>query len=192
MKEGPNRQGNRMDFSVAMCVYGGDNAEYFDAAINSVIEQSRKPSELVITVDGPIPDSIGEVLEKYKVLLNGGDIKYKVIRLEKNLGHVDEVGGYIDWFCNEDYYLWIRLALANKIFANINDCLVKMRIDEKSYKRRGGLKYYKSEKKIQRLMLTNGMISKNEYLMNIAKRFVVQVCLPNNLRRIAFNLFARE
>ena len=105
---------------------------------------------------------------------------------------VAEVGGYIDWFCNEDYYLWIRLAQANKRFANVDECLVKMRVDQKSYQRRGGLKYFRSERNIQRLMLRSGMITPAVYLVNVAKRFIVQLLLPNSLRGWVFNKFARE
>ena len=43
------------EFSVSMCVYGGDDPAFFDAALGSVISQTVPPSEIVLTVDGPIP-----------------------------------------------------------------------------------------------------------------------------------------
>lgn len=277
---------NSLDFSVSMCVYGGDNAAHFDTAVGSIVNQTVKPREIVLTVDGPVPEAINNVIDKYARMLDGSGIVFKVIRLEKNVGHgqarricfdnctcelialmdaddisvperfekeieafmqnndlsvvgshvaefsvnpddviskrtvsltddeikkdmrvrcpvnqptvmfkkkdVAEVGGYIDWFCNEDYYLWIRLAQANKRFANIDDCLVKMRVDQKSYQRRGGLKYFLSERKIQRLMLRSKMISPATYLMNVAKRLVVQLLMPNSIRGWVFKKFARE
>ena len=30
--------------------------------------------------------------------------------------YVQAVGGYQEWFCEEDYYLWIRLAKAGYTF----------------------------------------------------------------------------
>ena len=45
-------------FSVSMCVYYGDNAEQFDAAINSVISQTLPPKEITLVVDGPITEEI--------------------------------------------------------------------------------------------------------------------------------------
>ena len=78
---------NRLDFSVSMCVYGKDNPKHFDEAINSVIDQTCPPTEIVITVDGPIPDEIEAVLNKYDKKLDGTGIQYKIVRLEKNMGH---------------------------------------------------------------------------------------------------------
>lgn len=278
---------DKLCFSVSMCVYHGDNANHFDTAINSVIDQTLKPTELVLTVDGPIPDSLTQVIEKYEEKLEKSTVSFKVVYLKENMGHgearrvcfnhcsysyiaimdaddistndrfekeigafkanpeltivgshvseffsdnptiitakrrvklsdkeikedlkkrcpmnqptvmfkkkdVNEVGGYIDWFCNEDYYLWIRLALANKVFMNIDDCLVKMRVDQKSYQRRGGIKYYKSEAKIQKLLYDNRLIGLPRYLINKSKRFIVQVLLPNVIRGWVFKTFARE
>ena len=68
---------------------------------------------------------------------------------------VIEAGGYKDWFCNEDYYLWIRMYLKNIIFSNINDTLVKVRINDKMFLRRAGWKYFKSELGIQKLYTTH-------------------------------------
>ena len=49
-----------------MCVYGGDNAEWFDTALDSIlVHQTVKPSEVVLVVDGPIPQTIQTVIDKY-------------------------------------------------------------------------------------------------------------------------------
>lgn len=37
-------------------------------------------------------------------------------------------GNYRDWFWNEDYYLWIRLALKEYKFANLANTLVYTRV----------------------------------------------------------------
>lgn len=70
-----------------MCVYEKDSPEHFDVAIESVINQTLQPSEIVLTVDGPVSDSIDRIINKYQDLLISSDIKYKVIRLEQNVGH---------------------------------------------------------------------------------------------------------
>ena len=258
------------EFSVSMCVYGGDNAAHFDAALSSVIEQTLKPTEIVLTVDGPIPESIEAVINKFQQTMNGS-IAFKVIRLEKNVGHgearrvcfdncscdlialmdaddisvperfqkqihyfsdhpdvsvvggyitefitaddpmdisqkagsrivpeadeeikqymkkrcpmnqvtvmfkkddVAEVGGYIDWYCEEDYYLWIRLALAGKQLGNIPE--------------------NKSEANLQRYMLSNSIISFPRYLVNICERLSVQLLMPNKVRGWVFQKLARN
>ena len=103
-----------------------------------------------------------------------------------------EAGNYQDWFWNEDYYLWIRMALKNQKFGNLNDTLVKVRVGKDMYARRGGDKYFKSEIGIQKLMLEKGIINKPTYAMNCAKRFIVQKALPNSIRGWVFKKFARS
>ena len=102
------------------------------------------------------------------------------------------VGNYQDWFWNEDYYLWIRLALENYKFANLPDTLVYTRVGRDMYKRRGGLRYYKSEIKIQRFMLEKHIITRWIYFLNCSKRFIVQLILPNSIRGWVFKKFARS
>ena len=105
---------------------------------------------------------------------------------------VEKVGGYIDWFCDEDYYLWLRMALAGMKFQNVDETLVYARVGKEMYQRRGGVKYFKSEAKLQGFMLKNKIISLPTYVINVAKRLVVQVLLPNKLRGWVFKKFARK
>lgn len=268
-------------FSVSMCVYGGDNSEWFQTAVESILNQSLKPDEVVLVVDGPIPDELNEIVKIYE-----RNPIFNVIRLEKNQGHgnarrmgldncknelvaimdaddisksdrfekqieefkknqsldivggnitefiddeknivaerivpandaeikaymkkrcpmnlvsvmfkktsVERVGGFIDWYCEEDYYLWLRMALAEMRFANVSDIFVNVRVGKDMYKRRGGWKYYKSEAKLQKYMLKHKIINFPTYLSNKTKRFIVQVLMPNNLRGWVFKKFARK
>ena len=46
-----------MPFSVAISVYAKDNPAYFDRALESITEkQTIIPDEIVLVVDGPIPE----------------------------------------------------------------------------------------------------------------------------------------
>lgn len=105
---------------------------------------------------------------------------------------VDDVGGFIDWYCEEDYYLWARMFMANKKFKNVGDILVNVRVGEDMYKRRGGRKYFKSEAKFQKYLLDNKIIMPVTYILNVSKRFIVQVLMPNSVRSWIFQKFARE
>lgn len=272
-------------FSASMCVYGGDDPAFFDDAVGSIVNQSVQASEIVLTVDGPIPQTIEGVIEKYRTLLTESAIRFQVVYLEKNMGHgearricfehcsydlialmdaddlsvpdrfekqlavfaqnpslsivggniqefigtpdncvgkrivpekdsniktymkkrcpmnqvtvmfrkadVEAVGGYMDWFCEEDYYLWLRLALAGKQFANVPENLVHVRVGEEMYQRRGGWKYFKSEAKLQGFMLKKNIIGLPRYSINVAQRLVLQVLMPNKLRGWIFQKFAR-
>ena len=268
-------------FSVSMCVYGKDNAAHFKTAVDSILNQTVKPSEVVLVVDGPVPSELDEIISEYEK-----NSSFNVIRLPENKGHgearrcglsncknelvalmdaddisvpdrfekqlemfendaelaivggnitefidtpenvvakrivpsldsdikeymkkrcpfnqmtvmfkkslVDKVGGYVDWYCDEDYYLWLRMHLAGMKFANTEDILVNARVGRDMYNRRGGWKYFKSEAKLQKFMRKNKVIGFSTYFMNVAKRFIVQVLLPNRLRGWVFKKFARK
>lgn len=265
-------------YSVLMSLYKKEKPEYLRLAIDSMINQTVPPDEIVIVEDGPLTDELYAVLDEYPMLhrvknetnlglglaLNVGlkkcknelvarmdtDDCSKPERCEKQLeflnsnpdisvvgGQIEEfielpdhivakrivplkdielkefnkkrcpfnhvtvmfkkkdiieAGSYQDWFWNEDYYLWIRLALAGKKFANLPDVLVLVRTGEDMYQRRGGIKYFQSEAKLQKFMLDNNIINKPRYLINISERLVLQVLMPNKLRGWIFRTFARN
>lgn len=101
-------------------------------------------------------------------------------------------GGYKKWHFNEDYYLWIRMLENNCIFKNIPKVLVLARIDKNMYQRRGGIKYFISEKKLQQYMLKRHIITYSQYYINILLRLLVQVILPSFFREKIYNIFARR
>lgn len=272
---------NKTPFSVSMCVYGKDDPDHFKTAVDSILHQTLTPDEVVLVVDGPVPDELNEVISTYE-----SQPEFLVIRLHENRGHGDArrislehcshdlvalmdaddisigqrfelqlsvfeknpdisvvggnitefigtpqnivamrnvpqtdsqikqymktrcpmnqmtvmfrkqhvmaVGGYIDWYCEEDYYLWLRLMQAGYAFANLDLVLVNARVGDELYRRRGGWRYFKSEAKLQKYMLDNHIISSFTYITNVIKRLVVQVLLPNSVRSWVFQTFARE
>ncbi len=268
-------------FSVAMAVYGKDDPTYFGVALDSIWNQTRKPDEIVLVVDGPIPAALhAEITARESIpclrviylpencglgiardtalaacthdlvaLMDADDVSLPD-RFEKQMrrieedptlslvgGHIREfigapgntvgirtvrendtdikqdlkkrcpinhmtvlfrksdverAGGYEDFYYNEDYYLWMRMCLAGMRFANLPDVLVDVRVGEDMYRRRGGMRYFKSEARLQKLLLENKLIGYGQYTINIMKRFVVQVLLPNRLRGFVFRRFARQ
>ncbi|MEM6686248.1 MAG: glycosyltransferase [Bacteroidota bacterium] len=270
------------EFSVSMSVYKNDDPTFFYEAVQSVLNQTVMPQEVIIVIDGYIPDETETILQDFK---KAHDI-IKIVRLEKNMGHgharniglrnskhdyvalmdsddicrnnrfelqlnyfaanpdtsivggtieeflmvpenkllkrklpstdtdiknymkyrcpfnqmtvmfkkkdVLEAGGYLDWFCNEDYYLWVRMAEKKFTFHNLEEVLVDVRVNENFYDRRGGYKYFKSEAKLQKLMYSKGIISLPVLVWNILIRFAVQVIMPNRLREYFFMKFTRS
>jgi glycosyltransferase involved in cell wall biosynthesis len=71
-----------MKFSALMCVYKNDNPEYFKESIESIINQTRKADEIVLVVDGPVPESLDELINYYEK-----NPLLKTIRIPKNTGH---------------------------------------------------------------------------------------------------------
>lgn len=268
-------------FSVSMCVYGGDDPAWFQKAVDSLLNQTSPPSQIVLVVDGPVPPGLEKNIGRLETIP-----LFKIIRIPENRGHgyarrlglescdhpliaimdaddicapdrfekqlaafaadpelsvvggqmseflgepeqiigyrrvfltdaeirrdlkkrcplnqvtvmlkkadIQQVGGYMDWYCNEDYYLWVRLYLAGKRFANVPEVLVNVRVGEDMYQRRGGWKYFSSERRLQKLMRKEKIIDPVTYLINVAKRFAVQVLMPNALRSWVFKTFARK
>jgi glycosyltransferase involved in cell wall biosynthesis len=103
-----------------------------------------------------------------------------------------KAGGYLDWHHNEDYYLWIRMAIAENKFNNIDDVLVKVRVNRDMYMRRGGWLYFNSERKIQQLMYSENIINSFRLISNVSIRFMVQVLMPNSIRKFLFTKLFRN
>ena len=54
-------------FSVLMTTYRGEKPEFLEASLSSVlINQTCKPDQFVLVVDGPIPDMLDAVIKRYK------------------------------------------------------------------------------------------------------------------------------
>lgn len=273
-----------MPFSVLMSVYRNDKPEFVARAVESVTRlQTVKPDEIVLVIDGPIPDELSKLIDR---LESSSEFNFNVVRLPENKGlgnalrvgmmkasyeivarmdsddvsescrfekqiaymenhpdcdvvggqitefineeynivgrrivplshmeifkwlksrcsinHVSvamrrsrvlNIGNYMDWHFNEDYYLWIRMALSGCRFANLPDTLVNVRVGKDMYARRGGWKYFKSETGLQHYMLKHSMISYPRYAFNVAVRFCVQVAMPNSIRSFVFKKLFRN
>lgn len=68
-------------YSVLMTVYKNDNPEYFALSLDSMINQTIKPDEIILVKDGPITEELQKVIDN-RVKCN----LIKQIQLEKNVG----------------------------------------------------------------------------------------------------------
>lgn len=270
------------NISVLMSVYKNDIAKNVRVAVESVANQTLKPKQIVMVVDGPVPEDIMNELEKLKkeikilevypleknvglgTALNIGTqyCKYEFIarmdsddisvpeRFEKQMacfekdpelsmvgsngqefydelenlanikavpetheeiveflkgrcpfGHpsvimkkdiLEKAGGYQHWYYAEDYYLWVRMYLAGAKFYNIQENLVYFRININTYKRRGGLKYYKSIKGLLKYLKDNKVIGFARYTKEKIKRFIGHVMMPSTLRNKLYMKLMRK
>ena len=268
-------------FSVCISVYKNDTPPDFLTAVRSIWNQTLPPNEIILVVDGPVPDELDKAIDQLQKEIP----VLKVVRFPENKGHafarqagldyagnnlcavmdsddiaeperfakqvsafqehpevsviggiihefigspdhvvgirnvpefdsdikaymksrcpmnlvtvmlkkqdVMAVGGFQDWYCEEDYYLWLRLSQSGYKFYNIQENLVNVRVGEEMYQRRGGLRYFKSESRLQHYMFQQGLISFPRYVYNVTIRFIVQVLLPNKIRGWVFRTFAR-
>ena len=100
-------------------------------------------------------------------------------------------GNYQSFYLFEDWYLWLRMYLQGCKFANFEECLVNARVSEMAA-HRGGLKYYKSCKKLLKFMRKNKIIGWVGYLKANIIRFCGYVLIPNKLRAWCYKKFLRK
>lgn len=153
----------------------GSNIAEFIGSKDNVVSERKVPAE---------HDAICDYLKK-RCPFNHMTVCIRKSALEK-------AGGYLHWHYNEDSYLWVRMYLTGAKFANIEENLVFARINEETFQRRGGYKYYKSERDLFKFMYKNKVIGYFDYLVAKAIRFVVQVLMPNRVRQWFFKTFARS
>ena len=156
-----------------------------DIVGGNISEFVGEEADIVAHRNVPAKDSEIKEYMKTRCAMNHVTVMYKK-------SAVQAAGGYLDLFWNEDYYLWIRMQEHGARMANTGTVLVNVRTGADMYKRRGGRKYFKSEKFLQKYMLERRMISRGTYCMNILKRWVVQVVLPNSVRGWVFRTYARS
>ena len=53
-------------YSVLMSLYKKEHPEYLRLALDSMINQTVKPDEIVLVEDGPLTDELYAVVEEYK------------------------------------------------------------------------------------------------------------------------------
>lgn len=53
-------------FSVLMSLYKNEKPEYLREALDSVLNQTLLPDEIVIVEDGPLTEELNAVLKEYK------------------------------------------------------------------------------------------------------------------------------
>lgn len=268
-------------YSVLMSVYYKEHPDFLIESINSMLNQTIKPDEIVLVKDGQLTDALNEAIESFsnnptiKIIeldenvglgnalkvglinckneliarMDTDDISVKT-RCEKQLEFLNkykevsivgssiaefvddpsnivayrkvhntnneiisymkfrnpmnhpstmfrkkailDVGNYQEFFLNEDYFLWVRLMKKRYVFANLSESLVLMRITEDTYSRRGGYKYFKTQKRIFDYMLDEGIITRYEYYFSIVVRFASTVLLPRKIRKVFFLKLLRK
>lgn len=270
-----------MKFSVLLSVYYREKPSFLKEAINSIIDQTNKPDEIVIVKDGPLSKELNVIIDKFNKKY--GEL-FSIIDLEENVGlgkalsigikkckydivarmdtddiskstrfekqikifekdssidilgswveefeedisniistrkvpqenreikefaksrnpfnhpsvmfkksSVLKAGNYIDFYLNEDYYLWLRMLNMGFNAYNIQESLLYFRISKDTFKRRGGLKYAIQDIKLQNKLLNMNFINKYEYFKNILTRPVVRI-LPNFLREYIYKNLLR-
>ena len=101
------------------------------------------------------------------------------------------VGGYRDLPLLEDYWLWERMMLGGARMANLPDVLVDYRVDEQLFARRGGLRLFASDLRLQRRFVLDRVTTPTGFLRNLAERGVYRL-VPGWARRMVYRRFVEQ
>ena len=104
---------------------------------------------------------------------------------------VEAVGSYQDFYLLEDYYLWLRMLMADYQGYNIQEPLLHMRAGSEMYKRRAGWKYVKTQVRLFRFMRDSELIGESQYLKSYLIRSGSALA-PNWLRKFVFEKVLRN
>lgn len=156
-----------------------------DIVGGQITEFVGEPNNIVGLRDVELTDSNIKIDMKKRCAMNHMAVMYK-----KNV--VQAVGGYQDWYYNEDYYLWIRMVEHGCKFANVPYVLVNVRTGAAMSARRGGWKYFRSEWLLQKYMLEHKLIAFPRYFCNVAVRFAGEYIATNSLRQIFYKIVRKD
>jgi hypothetical protein len=98
---------------------------------------------------------------------------------------VEAAGGYQDIGPMEDYWLFARMLHRGAKATNIAEPLVKYRVDDGAYARRGGLHKFRTEIGLQRRLYRLGFTSLGQFLRNVIVRGGYRL-VPEGIRRRAY------
>jgi len=271
-----------MNFSVLMSIYKNEKVDFFVRCMESIWnEQTIKPNEIILLIDGPLYDELYESIDIWQG--NLGEI-LRVIPLESNVGlgnalniglthcsnelvarmdtddiamperfekqlaifeskDIDVCGSWVSEFENnehdiisyrkvperrgeldsflksknpfnhpsvmykkksvltagnyqemlwfEDYYLWVRMIKCGAVFYNIQEPLINMRAGFNQLERRRGLQYALKEVKLQKSLLSLGVINYIEFLRNVSMRFSVRLA-PKSIVKLVYKLIRKN
>lgn len=133
-----------------------------------------------------VPETQQEILQfaKKRNPFNHPCIMYKK-------SSVQAVGSYQDFYLLEDYYLWIRMLQQGYLGYNIQEPLLWMRAGSAMYKRRGGWKYVKSQRKLFMYMRKSNFITHRQAWIQCSIRLIASI-MPNWTRKFVFHELLRK
>ena len=134
--------------------------------------------------------------ERTRPVVRGADGIANQARLRSPFNHpsvvfrisaVQSAGGYVDLGMMEDYWLWVRMIAAGAKVDNVDEVLVRYRVSDGAYGRRGGWTLLRSELSLQRAMRRAGFTTRREYARNVLVRGAYRM-IPESFRRALYRL----
>lgn len=159
---------------------------YPEISICSGIVEEFTDNPSVVDARRVLPETNAEIIEFAKMR---NPFNHPCIMYKKSA--VEAVGSYQDFYLLEDYYLWLRMLMADYQGYNLQEPLLHMRAGSEMYKRRGGWRYVQTQLKLFGFMKEKGFISEWHYFKGCFFRGASAIS-PNWLRRFMFERFLRD
>ena len=266
-----------MKYSVLMTVYKNDDPKFFEAAIESMLNQTLPTDNFVLVCDGKLEKGLNNVIKRFLdkltvvrlkrncglgVALKHG-LKYcqhdlvarmdsddislpdrcekqvRAFESDKNLailsGTIQEfsgdillkkrslpteheeivtlsqkrnpfnhpavmyrksaviaAGGYNEKYHNfEDYDLWVRMLKNGAKGRNLDDTILRMRVSDDMYRRRGGRDYAKNLLRFHNHLRKTGWISTKTFATCAVPHSVVCI-MPNSMRKVVYKALRKN
>ena len=108
---------------------------------------------------------------------------HPTVMLNKKI--LQKVGGYIPYGNLEDYYLWSRIIIQNFHIKNMDQVLLKMRVDEGMYQRRGKISNIKYFYHLRKFLYKHRILTWQERIVGDCL-MTANIITPTWLRKIIY------
>ena len=92
---------SQLKFSVLLSVYNKEKPVFLSLALNSVINQSILPNQIIIVKDGPLTQDLDFIINNF--IESNSNVEIKIIQLKENLG----LGSALNIGLKECDYDWV-------------------------------------------------------------------------------------
>jgi glycosyltransferase involved in cell wall biosynthesis len=119
---------NSVKFSVLMSVYSKENPVFLTQALDSLLNQTLRPAEIVLVKDGLLSKELDDVIDDFTIMNNG---LFKIIGLNKNVGLGKALAVGIE-YCTNDFIARMDsddISLPNRFFEQLSYLLDNPDID---------------------------------------------------------------
>lgn len=104
---------------------------------------------------------------------------------------LEKCGGYQTLLLLEDYLLWLNMIISGAKLANIDECLVYVRVGNGFDSKRGAKERIKGWRRLQEIMIEHQMISRFEAMLNMVY-INVFVRTPAGIKKRLYSLLLRK
>lgn len=127
--------------------------------------------------------------EIYAYAKKRNPLNHMTVMFKKQL--VLEAGNYLPMDFAEDYYLWVRMLSKGYLVINLPQVLVKARVGNGMFQRRGGFRYAKSMGQLMLTFRRSGFLNRREFIRNMTVRGIMSL-LPSVVRKAIYQKGLRE